>query len=155
MPAADHHDATADRPYPLSGITVIDLSHVYNGPYATFLMAMAGAEVIKVEPLQGEHLRSRGDMGGAAFPFAMLNSNKKPVTLNLKSQKGRDLLRELAARADILLENFAPGVMDRLGLGAADLQKTNPRLIYGPRSGYGKTRPHPHYPPTDLAIPAL
>ena len=104
---------------PLSGITVIDLSHVYNGPYATFLMAMAGATVIKVEPFQGEHLRSRGDMGGADFSYAMLNSNKKPVTLNLKSAKGRALLEEMVARADILVENFAPGVMDRLGVGAA------------------------------------
>jgi CoA-transferase family III len=67
---------------PLAGITVIDLSHVYNGPYATFLMAMAGARVIKVEPLDGEHLRSRGAIGGALLPFAMLNSNKEPVTLN-------------------------------------------------------------------------
>ncbi|MGH6861429.1 MAG: CoA transferase, partial [Phyllobacterium sp.] len=73
--------AAGDQNYPLSGVTVIDLSHVYNGPYATFLMAMAGAEVIKVEPHQGEHLRSRGDMGGAALPFAMLNSNKQTVTL--------------------------------------------------------------------------
>jgi len=93
-----------DQNYPLSGITVIDLSHVYNGPYATFLMAMAGAEVIKVEPHQGEHLRSRGDMGGAALPFAMLNSNKKPVTLNLKAEAGRTLLKEMVARADILVE---------------------------------------------------
>src|SRR3979490_316812 len=108
MPA-DEHGSAADQRYPLSGITGIDLSHVYNGPYATFLMAMAGADVIKIEPLQGEHLRSRGDMGGAALPFAMLNSNKKPVTLNLKTEKGRELLREMAARADILVENFAPG----------------------------------------------
>lgn len=92
--------ASAEK-YPLSGITVIDLSHVYNGPYATFLMAMAGANVIKVEPFQGEHLRSRGDMGGAALPFAMLNSNKQPVTLNLKSAKGRELLKEMIQRADI------------------------------------------------------
>ena len=106
--------------YPLEGITVIDLSHIYNGPYATFLMAMAGANVIKVEPFQGEHLRSRGDLGGVALPFAMLNSNKKPVTLNLKSEKGRALLKEMVQRADILVENFAPGVMDRLGVGAAD-----------------------------------
>jgi formyl-CoA transferase len=141
--------------YPLSGITVIDLSHVYNGPYAAFLMAMAGAEVIKVEPLGGEHLRSRGDMGGAALPFAMLNSNKKPVTLNLKSDKGRDLLRELVARADILVENFAPGVMDRLGLGAADLHKINPRLIYGSSSGYGKTGPYRDYPAMDLVMQAM
>ena len=141
--------------YPLSGITVIDLSHVYNGPYATFLMALAGAEVIKVEPHQGEHLRSRGDMGGAALPFAMLNSNKKPVTLNLKAEKGRNLLREMVARADILVENFAPGVMDRLGLGAADLHKINPRLIYGSSSGYGKTGPYRDYPAMDLVMQAM
>jgi len=145
----------SNRDDPLSGITVIDLSHVYNGPYATFLMAMAGASVIKVEPLQGEHLRSRGDLGGAALPFAMLNSNKKPVTLNLKSEKGRELLREMAARADILVENFAPGVMDRLGIGAADLHKFNPRLIYGSSSGYGKSGPYRDYPAMDLVMQAM
>lgn len=140
---------------PLSGITVIDLSHVYNGPYATFLMAMAGANVIKVEPFQGEHLRSRGDMGGAALPFAMLNSNKQPVTLNLKSETGRDLLREMVKRADILVENFAPGVMDRLGVGAADLHKINPRLVYGSSSGYGKDGPYRDYPAMDLVMQAM
>jgi formyl-CoA transferase len=91
-------------PYPLTGITVIDLSHIYNGPYATFLMAMAGANVIKVEPFAGENLRSRGDLGGVALPFAMLNSNKKPATLNLKADKGKQLLREMVAKADILVE---------------------------------------------------
>lgn len=141
--------------YPLSGIVVIDLSHVYNGPYAAFLMAMAGAEVIKVEPLHGEHLRSRGDMGGAAFAFAMLNSNKKSVTLNLKSEKGRGLLKELVARADILVENFAPGVTDRLGIGPADLHKINPRLIYGSSSGYGKSGPYRDYPAMDLVMQAM
>ena len=140
---------------PLSDITVIDLSHVYNGPYATFLMAMAGANVIKVEPLQGEHLRSRGDMGGADFSYAMLNSNKQPVTLNLKSEKGRALLQEMVTRADILVENFAPGVMDRLGVGAAQLQKVNPRLIYGSSSGYGKTGPYRDYPAMDLVMQAM
>lgn len=140
---------------PLSGITVIDLSHVYNGPYAAFLMAMAGAEVIKVEPLSGEHLRSRGDMGGADYPFAMLNSNKKSVTLNLKATQGKALLREMAARADILVENFAPGVMDRLGVGAAVLRKINPRLIYGSSSGYGKSGPYRDYPAMDLVMQAM
>jgi len=149
------HDRATDHRYPLSGITVIDLSHVYNGPYATFLMAMAGAEVIKVEPHHGEHLRSRGDMGGAALPFAMLNSNKKPVTLNLKSDAGRHLLREMAARADILVENFAPGVTDRLGIGPADLLEINPRLIYGSSSGYGKTGPYRDYPAMDLVMQAM
>lgn len=140
---------------PLSGIVVIDLSHVYNGPYATFLMAMAGAEVIKVEPQHGEHLRSRGDMGGADLPFAMLNSNKKPVTLNLKDEKGRALLKEMVQRADILVENFAPGVMDRLGVGAGDLQAVNPRLIYGSSSGYGKSGPYRDYPAMDLVMQAM
>ena len=143
------------RQYPLSGITVLDLSHVYNGPYATFLMAMAGATVIKIEPLTGEHLRSRGDLGGAALPFAMLNSNKKPVTLNLKSEQGRQLLREMVARADILVENFAPGVMDRLGVGPADLHKVNPRLIYGSSSGYGSDGPYRDYPAMDLVMQAM
>ena len=141
--------------YPLSGITVLDLSHVYNGPYAALLMALAGATVIKIEPLHGEHLRSRGDLGGADLPFAMLNSNKQPVTLNLKSEKGRELLRELVARADILVENFAPGVMDRLGVGAAELHKVNPRLIYGSSSGYGKDGPYRDYPAMDLVMQAM
>ena len=80
-----------DRPLPLSGVTVIDLTQIYNGPYATFMMAMAGADVIKIEPPGGEHLRRRGVVGGAALPFAMLNANKRAVTLNLKSERGRDL----------------------------------------------------------------
>lgn len=140
---------------PLSGITVIDLSHVYNGPYATLLLALAGARVVKVEPRDGEHLRSRGDMGGAAMAFAMLNSNKQAVTLNLKTEPARALLREMVARADILVENFAPGVMDRLGLGAADLQAINPRLIYGSSSGYGKSGPYRDYPAMDLVMQAM
>ncbi len=146
---------SGQRALPLEGVTVIDLSHVYNGPYATFLMAMAGAEVIKVEPFQGEHLRSRGDMGGAALPFAMLNSNKTPVTLNLKAEQGRALLREMVARADILVENFAPGVMDRLGVGAAELLRLNPRLVYGSSSGYGKDGPYRDYPAMDLVMQAM
>lgn len=153
--AADPLTNLAEQNYPLSGITVIDLSHVYNGPYATFLMAMAGATVIKVEPRGGEHLRSRGDMGGAALPFAMLNSNKQAVTLNLKTIQGKELLKEMVARADILVENFAPGVTDRLGIGPATLQEINPRLIYGSSSGYGKTGPYKDYPAMDLVMQAM
>jgi CoA:oxalate CoA-transferase len=152
--ATPTHAQAAER-LPLAGITVIDLSHVYNGPYATFLMAMAGAEVIKVEPLTGEHLRSRGDMGGAALPFAMLNSNKKPMTLNLKDERGKQILRDLVNKADILVENFAPGVMDRLGLGALELHKINPRLVYGSSSGYGKDGPYANYPAMDLVMQAM
>ena len=148
--------ATSAQPRdPLAGLTVVDLSHVYNGPYATFLMAMAGAKVIKVEPLDGEHLRSRGDIGGAALPFAMLNSNKHPVAVNLKTAQGRELLREMVARADVVVENFAPGVMDRLGLGAAELHKVNPRLIFASSSGYGKDGPYRDYPAMDLVMQAM
>ena len=141
--------------YPLEGIRVVDLSQIYNGPYCTFLMAMAGAEVIKIEPLTGEHLRRRGVVGGAALPFAMLNGNKRDVTLNLKSPRGRELLIELVKRADILVENFAPGVMERLDLGYEFLRTINPRLIYGQSSGYGRSGPNRDYPAMDLTVQAM
>lgn len=139
----------------LSGVTVIDLGHVYNAPYATLLMALAGARVIKVEPKGGEHLRSRGDMGGAEVAFAMLNSNKQTVTLNLKEERGKELLRDMVRRADVLIENFAPGVMDRLGVGAAGLRAINSRLIYGASSGYGREGPYRDYPAMDLVMQAM
>ena len=145
---------TFDAP-PLKGVTVLDLTQIYNGPYATFLMAQAGASVIKIEPKTGENLRGRGDLGGVAYPFSMLNSNKKPITLDLKTLKGKDLLREMVAKADILIENFSPGVMDRLGLGADELQKINPRLIYGSSSGYGTDGPYRNYPAMDLVMQAM
>jgi formyl-CoA transferase len=141
--------------YPLEGIRVVDLSQIYNGPYATFLMAMAGAEIIKIEPRQGEHLRRRGVVGGAALPFAMLNGNKRDVTLNLKTPRGRELLIEMVRRADVLVENFAPGVMERLALGYDVLKGVNPRLVYGQSSGYGRTGPNRDYPAMDLTVQAM
>lgn len=145
----------APRGQPLAGVVVVDLSHIYNGPYATFLMAMGGAEVIKVEPLGGEHLRHRADLGGAALPFAMLNSNKKCVTLDLKSKRGLALLMEMVKRADVLVENFAPGVTDRLVIGPADLHAVNPRLVYASSSGYGRSGPYRDYPAMDLTVQAM
>src|SRR5687767_5069207 len=97
---------------PLTGIRVIDLTRIYSGPYCTFLMAMAGAEVIKIEPPEGETLRKRDGRHGAALPFAMLNANKRLITLNLKSKKGAQILTELLKTVDVLVENFRPGVMD-------------------------------------------
>lgn len=141
--------------FPLSRIVVLDLTQIYNGPYATFLMALAGADIIKIEPAGGENLRSRGDLGGVTYPFAMLNANKKPVTLNLKAEAGKALFREMVAKADIVVENFAPGVMDRLGIGAAALQAINPRLIYGSSSGYGSDGPYRTYPAMDLVMQAM
>lgn len=145
----------ADRPLPLDGISVIDLSHVYNGPYATFLMAMAGARVIKVEPPGGEHLRSRGDSGGADMAFAMLNSNKLSVTLNLKDAADKAHLEALVGGADVLVQNFSPGTMERLGLGPDRLHEINPRLIYASSSGYGSDGPYRDYPAMDLVMQAM
>lgn len=141
--------------YPLKGITVVDLGQIYNGPYCTFLMAMAGAKVIKIEAKGGENLRRRSVVAGAALPFAMLNSNKTFATLNLKTQRGKELLHDMVKRGDVLVENFAPGAMDRLGLGYKDLRKINPRLIYGAGSGYGSSGPNRDYPAMDLTVQAM
>lgn len=143
------------RPLPLSGVTVIDLGQIYNGPYCTFLMAMAGAQVIKIESRGGEHLRRRSVVGGAALPFAMLNSNKSCVTLNLKASEGKALLKQMVQRADVLVENFSPGAMDRLGLGWEVLRNENPRLIFGSGSGYGRSGPYKDYPAMDLTVQAM
>jgi CoA:oxalate CoA-transferase len=113
------------RPLPLEGITVVDLGQIYNGPYCTFMMAMAGARIIKIEARGGEHLRRRSVVGGAALPFAMLNSNKAFATLNLKTERGRELLKTMVKRADVLVENFSPGAMDRLGVGYDTLREVN------------------------------
>ena len=141
---------------PLDGVTILDLTQIFNGPYATFLLAMAGAEVIKIEPPGGEHLRKRqGSAKGAAMPFAMLNANKKSVVLDLKAEEGKSALMAMAQHADVLVENFAPGVMARLGLDASRLQAANPRLIYASSSGYGSSGPYRDYPAMDLAVQAM
>ena len=143
------------RAYPLQSVTVVDLGQIYNGSYATFLMAMAGARVIKIEPREGEHLRRRGNVGGAGLPFAMLNSNKQSVTLNLKSERGRELFFEMVKRADVVLENFAPGTMERLGCGWSKLSLVNSRLVYAQGSGYGLSGPYRDYPAMDLTVQAM
>jgi CoA:oxalate CoA-transferase len=148
-------DSDATQHYPLSGVVVLDLSHIYNGPYATFLMAMAGAEVVKIEPHGGEHLRVRAGLGGAALPFAMLNGNKKSATLNLKTDRGRELFLRMVRSADVLVENFAPGVTERLGIGPDVLQEINPRLIYASSTGYGRSGPYRDYPAMDITVQAM
>lgn len=146
---------TERRNLPLDGVTVIDLGQVYQGPYATLLMAKAGANVIKVEPLGGEPIRQRVHVSkGAAVPFAMLNANKRAITLNLKSDKGREILKQLASNADVLLENYAPGVMDKLGIGWSVLNKLNPRLIYASGSGYGLSGPDRDNLAMDITVQA-
>jgi CoA:oxalate CoA-transferase len=140
---------------PLDGITVIDLTQIYQGPYATFLMAKAGADVIKIEPVNGEPSRIRAKVSGSAsLPMAMLNTNKRGITLNLKTERGCALFKEMVKRADIVVENFAPGVMDRLGVGWSVLHEINPRLIYGTGTGYGLSGPDRDNLAMDVTIQA-
>jgi formyl-CoA transferase len=140
---------------PFAGVVVIDLTQIYNGPYATFLLAQAGATVIKVEPPRGEHLRARKRAPGITEPFAVLNANKRSVVLDLKSEAGVEVLLSLVEKADVLVENFAPGVMDRLGLSEARLREHNARLILASGSGYGSTGPYRDYPAMDVTVQAM
>lgn len=146
---------SVSRPQPLQGVTVVDFTQIYNGPYATYLMAMAGADVIKVEPPSGEHLRQRSASSGAALPFAMLNGNKRSVTVNLKADAGRELVLRMIDKADVVVENFAPGTLARLGLGWDVLRERNARLVYASGSGYGSDGPYRDYPAMDLTVQAI
>jgi crotonobetainyl-CoA:carnitine CoA-transferase CaiB-like acyl-CoA transferase len=129
-------------PQPLSGVLVLDFTTLLPGPLATLMLAEAGAEVIKIERPGGEEAR-RGSppFDGMASGFALLNRGKQGLVLDLKAAGDRDRLRPLIARADVLVEQFRPGVMDRLGLGYAALQEINPRLVYCSITGYGQAGP--------------
>jgi crotonobetainyl-CoA:carnitine CoA-transferase CaiB-like acyl-CoA transferase len=125
---------------PLSGYRVIELAQIYAGPYCGLQLAHFGAEVIKVEPPgTGELLRKRPPAKhGINYGFLMLNTGKKSVSLNLKEPRGREILFRMLADADVLLENYAPGAMERLGLGYEDLSQKFPRLVYASSKGYGR-----------------
>ncbi len=139
---------------PLVGIRVLDLGQIYQGPYAGFLMAMAGADVIKIEPPDGEPVRRRAKVAGASLPLAILNSTKRDLVLDLKSETGRDLLIELVRHSDVLLENYAPTVTTRLGIGPDVLLAANPRLVYASASGYGRSGPSRDDLAMDLTVQA-
>jgi formyl-CoA transferase len=139
-----------DRPLPLEGITVLDLGHIYQGPYAGFLMATAGARVVKVEPLTGEGLRSRG---AVSLPFAMLNNCKESLSVDLKHPDGLAAFGRLAAAVDVIIVNFAPGVPEKLGIGYEQLAEANPGLIYAHGSGFGVRQPDGSL--VDTSVPAM
>jgi len=124
----------------LAGIVVIDFTIVMSGPMCTRLLADAGAEVIKVEAPDGDVVRQRPPhRGGISTYYASMNCGKRSVVLDLQTEEGRRLARELAAKADVVVENFRPGVMKRLGLDYEALARTNPRLVYASISGFGQT----------------
>ena len=130
------------RTMPLEGIRVLDFSIMLAGPYCARLLADVGADVIKIEPPEGDDMRLRTPLrdGNSAY-FGQLNAGKRSLALDLKSAEAIKLVHRLIAETDILVENFRPGVMDRLGLGYEALREINPRLIYCSISGYGQTGP--------------
>lgn len=143
---------------PLEGVRVLDLTNVLAGPFCCHQLAHLGAEVIKVEvPKFGDLARQLGadpelNAIGMGVSFLAQNAGKKSVTANLKTDAGRDVLRRLVATADVLVENFRPGVMNRLGVGYEELKAVRPSLIYCAISGFGQTGPWTHRPAYDQII---
>jgi len=136
-----------DQSGPLDGIRVLDFTNMLSGPYCTRLLADLGAEVIKIEPPSGDHNRSRRPVrsGHSSF-FGHLNGGKKSVVLNLKSAAGRDAALELARKSDVVVENWRPGVADRLGVHYAAISKLNEAVVYCSISGFGQTGPNAQRP---------
>src|SRR5246500_2998011 len=137
------------------GIRVLDLGQVYLGPYCGLLFGQLGAEVIKVEPPGGEPLRFRAHDAIESHEFVMLNSSKRSVVLDLKSDADRQALLDLVETADVLIENFAPGVIERLQLSPARLLDHNPRLVVASGKGYGSSGPYAHMSAMDITVQAM
>jgi crotonobetainyl-CoA:carnitine CoA-transferase CaiB-like acyl-CoA transferase len=137
--------ATSEATGPLAGLRVLELGSLIAGPFATRLLSDLGAEVIKVEaPARPDPMRDWGaaKLDGHSLWWPIQSRGKKLVTLDLKSERGQELLRDLARRSDVLIENFRPGTMEKWGLGPDDLREVNPRLIFARISGYGQTGPY-------------
>src|SRR5579875_3473939 len=139
------------QPLPLAGIRVLDLGRIYQGPWCGLLMALAGAEVIKVEEPSGEPTR-RGGVNGTTVPFAMLNSNKAGVTLNLKDPRGRELLHRLVEISDVLIENFAPGTMDGYGVDGPDREQLAMDITIQAHSGVMSVTGFPDQAPVKAGV---
>lgn len=141
---------------PLDGIRVIDFSRVLAGPLCSALLGDLGAEVIKVEPPAGDDYRAIGPFsGGESGLFHAMNRNKQSVVIDLKREEGRALAQALCAQADVVVENFRPGVAERLGIGYTELAAQHPSLVYASVSGFGQTGPESHRPAYDIILQAL
>ena len=141
----------------LSDITVIDMTRVLSGPFATMWLGEMGANIIKVEiPNGGDESRKNPVfVNGISSFFVTVNRNKRSITLNLKSEEGKEVFRELVKKADVVVENFRPDVMDRLGLGYEELRKINERIIYASVSGFGSNGPYTKRPAYDVIAQAM
>ncbi len=143
---------------PLEGIRVLDVSRVLAGPFCTMILGDLGAEVIKVEePRVGDGTRAWGPpfIKGESAYFLSINRNKKSITVNLKHPKGREIIYKLAEKSDVFIENFRPGVAERLGVDYEAISKVNPKIIYCSISGFGQTGPYRDKPAYDLLIQAM
>ena len=132
-------------PGALDDIRVIDFTHALNGPFCTMLLGHMGAEIIKIEPPAGDGFRRSWMPPNAkvdGYEFLWINVNKKSVVLNLKTERGVELARQLIAKADVVVENYHAGQMEKFGLGYDDLKKINPRLIYSCSRGFGESGPY-------------
>lgn len=141
---------------PLSGVRILDLTRVLAGPFCTAILADLGAEVIKVEPPAGDDYRHVGPFReGESALFALNNRGKKSIVLDLKSPEARDIALQLAAVSDVVIENFRPGVADRLGIGPKALHAANPALIFASISGFGQAGPLAEMPAYDVVVQAM
>ena len=142
---------------PLAGVRVADFSHVMAGPFASHLLRLLGAEVIKIESKRGDAFRNYGGdrrFDGMSPAFIAANVGKKSIALDLKDPEEQDIARRIVARSDVLIENFRPGVIARLGFGYEEVRKTNPRLVYCSVSGYGQESPQRDWPAIDNIVQA-
>ncbi|MDX3898941.1 MAG: CoA transferase [Sphingobium sp.] len=141
----------------LEGIRIIDFTHMIAGPLSTMILADLGADVVKIEPAEGETSRHLGEpiVGEDTDYFLALNRNKRSIVLDLKSPRDLEIIRSLIADADVVVENFRAGTMDRLGLGYESLKESNPGLIYASVTGFGPSGPASHKPAVDPIIQAL
>jgi crotonobetainyl-CoA:carnitine CoA-transferase CaiB-like acyl-CoA transferase len=138
------------------GITVLDFTQGIAGPHASMLLALHGADVIKIEPLEGDWGRALGDIKGDHCAHSIAyNRGKRSIALDLKSADGREVVKKLAARADVVMESFRPGVISRLGFGYEDIKKVNPKVVYCSVSGFGQTGPYSRRPTVDGLIQAF
>lgn len=142
---------------PLDGLRVIDFSRVLAGPFCTALLGDLGADVVKIEPPAGDDYRAVGPFtdDGESGLFAAMNRNKRSIVLDLKTEAGRELAHALCVDADVVVENFRPGVADKLGIGYAALSERNPLLVYASVSGFGQTGPESHRPAYDIILQAM
>ncbi len=142
---------------PLSGIRVVDLTRILAGPFCTMILADMGAEVVKVEtPGVGDPLRQQGAIrDGLSWYFAGFNRNKRSLSLNLRSDAGKDVLARLIEQSDVLVENYRPGVLDQMGFGTTRLKQLKPDLVYANISGFGTTGPYRDRPSFDFIAQAM